>query len=578
VAARAGSGRALSAGPEPEEAGEAESGAPTVSVVVPTAGRAAYLDVALTSIAPQASAAGGEVVVVIDGEDPAGAAVARRHGARIIGLGEASGPNAARNAGIAATRSNLLVFVDDDVAAPGGWLDAILAGVASHPGEDVFGGPIRPALERPKQLSACPGDPAPVTALDLGTSDAMADFVWSANLAVRRRAFDAIGVFDPTRPIYGDEEDWLRRWRANGGTIRYLARAGLDHRRAGRDARLPRLVRAGYRRGRAARRYDEQKGRPPSAPSELRTVAGCAWHVARRRCGAGLVMTAHSVGRLTAALAPHRPAASTAGPFLSGESGTVLGPRRTSVARATDAGLDLLAVARMEPARLARAARETAPRRVVVLGAVREDRHGTMEAALAELRSSRHLVRIAVGPAGGRGKWENLNTLLGEAGGAGDADWLLLLDDDVELPRGFLDRFLFVAERFAFDLAQPAHRRRSHAAWRVTRRRPLSVARETRFVEIGPLTALSATTFSELLPFPELRAGWGLDAHWGALARSRGWRLGIVDATPVRHAVRPVGAAYPHRDAIEESRAFLATRPHLTPAEAQETIATHRRW
>lgn len=576
MAARAGSGRVLSAGPESGRAGEAEP--PSVSVVVPTAGRAAYLDVALASMTPQASAAGGEVVVVIDGDDPAGAAVARRHGARIIELDEASGPNAARNAAIAATRSDLLVFVDDDVAAPPGWLESLLAGVASHPGEDVFGGPIRPALERPKPLSSCPGDPAPVTALDLGPRDVPAAFVWSANLAVRRRAFDAIGDFDPARPIYGDEEDWLRRWRAGGGTIRYLAGAGLDHRRTGPDARLPSLVRAGYRRGRAARRYDEQKGGPPSALSELRTVAGCAWHVARRRCGTGLVMTAHSVGRLTAALAPHHPAANTTEPFLSGESGTVLGPRRTAVARAADAGLDLLAAARLEPVRLGRAARAAPPRRVVVLGAAREDRHGTMEAALAELRRSRHRLTVAVGPAGGRGKWENLNALLAEAGGVGDADWLLIVDDDVELPQGFLDRFLFVAERFALDLAQPAHRRRSHAAWRVTRRRPLSVARETRFVEIGPLTALAATTFSELLPFPELRAGWGLDAHWGALARSHGWRLGIVDATPVRHAVRPVGTAYRHRDAIEESRAFLATRPHLTPAEAQETIATHRRW
>ena len=107
----------------------------------------------------------------------------------------------------------------------------------------------------------------------------------------------------------------------------------------------------------------------------------------------------------------------------------------------------------------------------------------------------------------------------------GDHDWLLLIDDDVLLPRGFLDRFLFLAERFSLDLAQPAHRLSSHAAWPLTRRRPFSVVRETPFVEIGPVTAFSRRTFSTLLPFPELRMGWGLDAHWAALARERALAL-----------------------------------------------------
>ena len=54
---------------------------------------------------------------------------------------------------------------------------------------------------------------------------------------------------------------------------------------------------------------------------------------------------------------------------------------------------------------------------------------------------------------------------------SGNADWLLIVDDDVILPRGFLDRFLVAAEAFGLDLAQPAHAFASHAAWDVTRRR-----------------------------------------------------------------------------------------------------------
>ena len=97
-------------------------------------------------------------------------------------------------------------------------------------------------------------------------------------------------------------------------------------------------------------------------------------------------------------------------------------------------------------------------------------------------------------------------------------DWLLVIDDDVALPRGFLDAFVFLAERFQLRLAQPAHRAHSHAAWQITRRRPQAVVRETRFVEIGPVVAFHHVTFEALLPFPPLRFGWGLDQHWSALA------------------------------------------------------------
>ena len=102
--------------------------------------------------------------------------------------------------------------------------------------------------------------------------------------------------------------------------------------------------------------------------------------------------------------------------------------------------------------------------------------------------------------------------------------------------------------------------------------------RETGFVEIGPVTAFHAETFETLLPFPPLRMGWGLDVHWAALARERGWRMGIVDAVPVLHALAPPAAAYPRDAAIAEARAFLDGRPYLPRDEAQRTLAVHRGW
>jgi hypothetical protein len=263
---------------------------------------------------------------------------------------------------------------------------------------------------------------------------------------------------------------------------------------------------------------------------------------------------------------------------FSGESGIVAGVRATARTLLADAALDALRLARFEPWRLRRAARAAPPRRrVLVLGIEREDVPGLMDAARMELSRSRHDVELAIAPAGGAGKFENLNALLA-AHPLDGRDWLLVIDDDVGFPRGFLDAFLFLAERFELRLAQPAHRRRSHAAWAVTRRRAGSVVRETGFVEIGPVCAFHASTFATLLPYPALRAGWGLDSHWAALARERGWRIGVVDATPIRHVMRPIADSYRRADAVAEARAFLSQRPYVTAAEAQRTLAAHVRW
>jgi hypothetical protein len=265
------------------------------------------------------------------------------------------------------------------------------------------------------------------------------------------------------------------------------------------------------------------------------------------------------------------------GDFLSGTSGQVWGIRATSRALVKDIGCDAAALISLAPWRVRRAAREWPARRVLVLAVEREDAPNILSAARAELVASRHQVEFASIGIGGRGKFENLNLLL-ERHPADGFDWLLAIDDDVALPRGFLDAFVFLAERFDLAMAQPAHRWRSHAAWDVTRRRPFSVVRQTAFVEIGPLCALRADTFETLLPFPPLRFGWGLDAHWSALARSRGWRQGVIDATPIRHGLRRIASSYEPTDAIDEGREFLIDHPYTPAAEANRTLVIHRRW
>src|SRR5438128_2574762 len=87
---------------------------------------------------------------------------------------------------------------------------------------------------------------------------------------------------------------------------------------------------------------------------------------------------------------------------------------------------------------------------------------------------------------------------------------------------GALRRLVAVCERLDLALAQPAQSLASHAGWPITRRRGGSMARETRFVEIGPVTCFRRDAWAALTPFPPLRFGWGLDLHWAALAAERG--------------------------------------------------------
>ena len=278
---------------------------PVVSVVVPTRGRAAYLEVTLDSLLEQRGGIANEILVVDDGDDRATAdAVRARPAVRYVPHGPARGLNAARNTGLRAAAAPLIAFVDDDVLVPQGWLEALAEGAGRHPDADAFGGPIRARFEgRPPR--GCGREEPPITTLDLGERDREVDFVWGANFAVRRGAVERVGAFDEgiVRP-HGDEEDWLERLRAGGGRVVYLAAAGLDHRRTAADARLRPLARAAYARGRGARASDRRRGREPSLAGELRVLAGCGWHTLRRGCAQGLIMGAHSAGRVAEALRP----------------------------------------------------------------------------------------------------------------------------------------------------------------------------------------------------------------------------------------------------------------------------------
>lgn len=167
-----------------------------------------------------------------------------------------------------------------------------------------------------------------------------------------------------------------------------------------------------------------------------------------------------------------------------------------------------------------------------------------------------------------RPKFALLNAILANVELAVE-DFVIVCDDDIGVPDGFLDRYLDTVTRYDLALAQPARTHDSYIDhWFVEQLDGLE-ARRTRFVEIGPLFSIRGDAFRHIVPFSEESPmGWGYDFVWPVVMDAAGLRMGIVDATPVAHNLRKPVALYDHSRVSQAMEAFLAKRPHLTRHEA----------
>lgn len=132
-------------------------------------------------------------------------------------------------------------------------------------------------------------------------------------------------------------------------------------------------------------------------------------------------------------------------------------------------------------------------------------------------------------------------------------DWVMVFDDDVAWVGQAGRALLTVARAGELDIAQPAHAPGSHATFLVNRFEAGSLARLSRFVEVGPVVVFSPAAQARVLPFPaEAGMGWGVDVWWSTM----GLRLGVVDAAPIRH-LGPVGGAYSNEAEAQAAQGML---------------------
>lgn len=199
---------------------------PAVSVVVPAHDAERSLALCLRAIARSAGGA-AEVIVVDDGSRDRTGEIARQHGATVIRHDRPRGPAAARNAGAARARGDVVLFLDADV---------VLA-------EDGIAHVLR-TLGRDAGLAAVFGsyDDAPAARTLVSeyrnllhhfvhqTAREDSDSFWAGCGAVRRDVFLALGGFDERyrRPSIEDIELGGRLVRA-GHRIRLEKRLRATH-------------------------------------------------------------------------------------------------------------------------------------------------------------------------------------------------------------------------------------------------------------------------------------------------------------------------------------------------------------
>ncbi len=244
--------------------------------------------------------------------------------------------------------------------------------------------------------------------------------------------------------------------------------------------------------------------------------------------------------------------------FFTDDSGRVAnfhGRRRRYLGAMLDPWIDLSLLA--QGIRLID--RAAIPRRVLAIGIEVPSRPRDVHDVLGRLqRTSRHLIDVSIVPmAEGLGKFANVERALSTVN-IYDHEWLLIVDDDIAFDSHMLDRLITLSEMAGLSISQPAHALSSHATYDVTLRKLYSFVRETHFVEIGPLTAFNREVFSDVIPFPPSRWCYGIDLVWSELARKKGFKMGIVDAAPVRH-LRAVASSYNIDRARAEGETLIKT-------------------
>lgn len=279
---------------------------PLVSVIVPTKNRPGLLSACLVSLCYQDYPKHQyEIVVVDDGstDEKVEKAVRKFCGGepRVHYVFQPPrGLNAARNRGVVEAQGDPVVFVDDDVEAPSGWLTALVAGSQQYPNAVALGGPVYMRVDGngslPRTCREC-GTVETAEAFTYGPQDRDVDWVIGANMAIRRNALHRIGAFNEIFTYGGgDEVEWQIRAKQAGMSVVYVAGAWLWHKRTPEDMRIGLLKKSFLRNKWHIQLLLQTGGKLPSPKRALVATISDLRHALRKRCFMGMFRAAANLG------------------------------------------------------------------------------------------------------------------------------------------------------------------------------------------------------------------------------------------------------------------------------------------
>ncbi len=187
-----------------------------ISLVIPAHNEAKYIGPCLDSVVAHA-ARFKEIVVIDNASTDETAEIVRRYPrVRIVQVTD-KGLTKARQAGLEATTSEFVAYIDADCRLPAQWYSTAERLIARYPNGVSWSGPAKyfdaPSMLWRLQLSLGWWASAPLMYRAIGY------MLFGANFIVRRSAMEAIGGFDPDVVFYGEDMTLAKRLHTQGKTV-----------------------------------------------------------------------------------------------------------------------------------------------------------------------------------------------------------------------------------------------------------------------------------------------------------------------------------------------------------------------
>jgi len=245
----------------------------TLSIVIVSYNARADLERCLASVTGHPPAMPHDIIVVDNASSDDSVAAVHRGwpGVRLIVQAANGGFAQANNAGIRASRGDLILLLNSDTIVPAGAIDRLTARLLTVPEaaaagprlvddegrvEISFGAMISPIAElRQKVRGALYARrvAAVVAWVEAAASrEQFVDWVSGACLLVRRTEAEAAGLLDERFFLYTEDVDFCATLRARGGRILFTPAAQITHRRGRSRASAPDAMNPAYRRSQLA--------------------------------------------------------------------------------------------------------------------------------------------------------------------------------------------------------------------------------------------------------------------------------------------------------------------------------------